>query len=183
MAHRVAFTRLLLAGSHSAVVVPPRSSSGCTHSVASKGQRCSLPGISSRDGAARPCRHPADAQLSTQEVMPPPQLGSLRQGSSKGVFFPHWWWVSPPPPWVTTGLLRASQPAGTLCRYSTATQGRPTWANAPKQGRAYHQRALGFQRGHHRGEEDKDVPRDTTTSTRILEPHPAAGPMHTLLPR
>lgn len=104
MAHRVAFTRLLLAGSHSAVVVPPRSSSGSTHSAASKGQRCSLPGTSSRDGALRPCRHPADAQLSTQEVMPPPQVGSLRQGSSKGVFF------SPPPPWVTNHMAAAGFP-------------------------------------------------------------------------
>lgn len=149
------------------------------HSTANKGQRHALPGTSSRDGALRPCRRPADAQAeqaggdaTSPGGLPMPGL------QQRCIFFPAGGGV----PHITPWLLQVSQPAGAPCRYSTATQGRPTQANAPKQGRAYHQRALDFQGGYHR-REDKDVPRDTAASMHILEPHPAAGPMHTLPPR
>lgn len=66
------------------------------------GAGCVLPG---RDSVVRPCH----ILLSRQEVMPPPQVDSLHQGSSKGIFFPsgagffH----------VVPRLLQASQSAGT----------------------------------------------------------------------
>lgn len=61
-----------------------------------------------------PARHILrDSMVSRQEVMPPPQVGSLHQGPSKGIFFPTgagFFYVVP-------RLPQASQPA------STATPG------------------------------------------------------------
>ena len=118
------------------------------------------------------CRCPAEqagGDATSPGGLPTPGLQQRHIFFPAGGGFPH----------ITPWLLQASQPAGALCQYGTATQGRLTWANASKHGRAYHQRALDFQGGYHHGE-GKDVPRDTTASTHILETHPAAGHVHTL---
>lgn len=117
----------------------------------------------------RQARPPGTVQggHATRLVVPPPWAGSLGQGSSKGSFSPCWRWVSSHKPVA----VRASHPVGTPCQYGTATRGRVKRTRA-------RQHALDHQGGYHRGE-DKDVPRDTTASTHILDPHPAAGPEHT----
>lgn len=96
MVHRVAFTRLLFAGSHSAPVMPPGATLD-THT--GRARMCPARHIP-RYSVVRPCH----ILLSRQEVTPPPQAGSLRQGSSKGIFFPHWWRVFPCSPMAAAGF-------------------------------------------------------------------------------